>query len=117
MIVMEKNWNTLRKSSRRNSHTKGNLSITISFHKGNLSITISFHKSDPDWEDYVEIEKGTILHNKDKLKVVVVPQIISARQSAESPIHGDCGSVQMPGLGARHYLSFSTPSGSFKPVF
>ena len=80
-------------------------------YQGNLSISISFHKFDPDWEDYVEVEDGTIIENKDKLKVVVVPQIISPHQSAESSILGDCGLRNVPE--ACHNL-LSTPSGSSK---
>uniref|UniRef100_A0A1X7SSC3 Uncharacterized protein n=1 Tax=Amphimedon queenslandica TaxID=400682 RepID=A0A1X7SSC3_AMPQE len=46
--------------------------------------------------------------------VVVVPQNISPGQNAESSIHGDCGLVEMPGLGACHNLSLSVPPDSSK---
>lgn len=36
--------------------------------------------------DYVEVERGTLIENKDKLKVVVVPQMISPHQSTDSSI-------------------------------
>ena len=39
-------------------------------YQGNLTICISFHKFDADWDDYIEVEKGTAIDNKDKLKVM-----------------------------------------------
>ena len=32
------------------------------------SICISFHKFDADWDDYIEVEKDTVIENKDKVK-------------------------------------------------
>ena len=95
MIAMAKSWNTSRKSLGRNSHIKGTYQ-SVSLY---ISLTL-IGKT-------VEVEKCSLIENKDKLKVVVVPQIISPRQSAESSIYGDSGSVEMPGLS-------STPSGSSK---
>lgn len=57
------------------------------------------------------MERGTLIENKDKLKVVVVPQMISPHQSTDSSIAGDCGTSNVP-EGSESYSS--TPSGSSK---
>uniref|UniRef100_A0A1X7UUL1 Uncharacterized protein n=1 Tax=Amphimedon queenslandica TaxID=400682 RepID=A0A1X7UUL1_AMPQE len=76
-------------------------------YQGNLSICISFHKYDPGWEDFVELEKGeATIENRDKLKVVVVPHIVTPQQSATSSVIVDHDTPQRN--------ASSTPSSSNK---
>ena len=37
-------------------------------YQGNVSICISFLKFDADWDDYIEVEKDTVIEYKDKVK-------------------------------------------------
>lgn len=37
---------------------------------------ITFQRFDPEWNEYVDIEEGDVLLNKDKLKVVVSPCLL-----------------------------------------
>ena len=65
------------------------------FYQGNVSICISFHKFDPDWDNYIEVEKGTAIDNNDKLKAIVTPQLMTPVCSADSAVSDDLSSPQV----------------------
>ena len=73
------------------------------FYRGNVSICISFHKFDSDWDNYIEVEKGTAIDNSDKLKAIVTLQLMTPVCSADSAVSDDLSSPQ---------VFSSTPLGS-----
>ena len=58
------------------------------FHKffsyqGNVSITVSFLKFNLDWDDYIELDHDELVNDKDKLKVVVTPHLVTPAPSSK----------------------------------
>ena len=54
-------------------------------YKGNVSIAVSFHKFSLEWwYDYVELDHDELVNDKDKLKVVVTPRLITPAPSSKS---------------------------------
>ena len=41
--------------------------------EGNVRLCLSFQRFDEDWQDYVEIDEGDDIENKEKIKVIVIP--------------------------------------------
>ena len=74
-------------------------------YQGNVSICVSFHKFDADWDDYVEVEKGTTIEDKDKLKVIVTPQIITPVRSIDSSVNDDLISTPLTPSGSKELQS------------
>ena len=52
--------------------------------EGNVSIHLSFQKFSPLWGDFVELEENEILNDKDKLKVIVSPRLVTPVNSSQS---------------------------------
>ena len=50
-------------------------------YEGNVSIMVSFHKFNLDWDDYIELDCNELVNDKDKLKVVVTPQLVTPAPS------------------------------------
>ena len=44
----------------------------------NVNLDISFQRFDPDWDDYVDLDEDSVLQEKEKLKAVVTPILVSA---------------------------------------
>ena len=58
------------------------------FHKcfsyeGNVFIAVSFHKFSLEWDDYIEPDRDELVNDKDKLKVVVTPRLITPAPSSK----------------------------------
>ena len=51
-------------------------------YEGNVSIGYSFQKFDPEWEEYIDLDEGCHLVNKEKLKEVVTPRLVTPTSSA-----------------------------------
>ena len=51
-------------------------------YEGNVSIRISFQKFDPKWEEYIDLDESCDLVNKEKLKEVVTPRLVTPTSSA-----------------------------------
>ena len=51
-----------------------------------MSVSIGFQRYDPDWEEYIKLDADTILSDKEKLKVVVTPRIVSPPLSVDVDI-------------------------------
>ena len=51
------------------------------FH-GNVNVGITFQRFDKAWEEYVDVDKGCQLDNREKLKAVVLPLLSDISQSA-----------------------------------
>ena len=75
-----------------------NLQSTVKPHQ------ITFQRFDPEWDEYVDVEEGDVLVNKDKLKVVVspcqwdtVPSAVVAIASSENqrPSGGEVTEVEV----------------------
>ena len=43
-----------------------------------MNLDISFQRFDPDWDDYVDLDEDSVLQEKEKLKAVVTPILVSA---------------------------------------
>lgn len=43
---------------------------------------MSFHKFNLDWDDYIELDRDELVNDKDKLKVVVTPRLVSPAPSS-----------------------------------
>lgn len=61
----------LEKEFRKFFQYEGNVSITITFHK--------YHRS--PWDDWVEMSSDEEVNDKDKLKVVVTPRLVTPSSS------------------------------------
>lgn len=44
---------------------------------GNVNLDISFQRFDNDWEEYVELDESCTIKNKEKLKAIVTPLLVS----------------------------------------
>jgi hypothetical protein len=44
----------------------------------NVNLDISFQRYDPEWDDHVDLDKDSVLQEKEKLKAVVTPILASA---------------------------------------
>ena len=44
----------------------------------NVNLDISFQRFDPGWDDYVDLDEDSVLQEKEKLKAVVTPILVSA---------------------------------------
>ena len=53
-------------------------------YEGNVSIAVSFHRYSPGWDDYVELDRDEIVNDKEKLKVVVTPRLVTPASSSKS---------------------------------
>lgn len=53
-------------------------------YEGNVSIAVSFHKFSLEWEDYIELDRDELVNDKDKLKVVVTPWLVTPAPSSKS---------------------------------
>ena len=53
-------------------------------YEGNVSIAVSFHKFSLEWEDYIELDRDESVNDKEKLKVVVTPQLVTPAASSKS---------------------------------
>ena len=53
-------------------------------YESNVSITVSFQKWSPAWGEHVELDKGAIVEDKDKLNVVVTPRLVTPTTSKAS---------------------------------
>ena len=62
-------------------------------YEDNISISVSFHRFSADWEDYVELEGDESINDKDKLKVVVTPKLVSSGLVEDSTSSTPCGTV------------------------
>ena len=49
--------------------------------QSNVNLDISFQRYDPEWEEYVDLEPGSTICHKEKLKAVVTPILVSAAAS------------------------------------
>lgn len=47
------------------------------------SHTISFHRYDDDWQEYIELDVGCTVNDKEKLKVIVTPKPREQRRTFE----------------------------------
>ena len=52
-------------------------------YQNNVSILISFQKFDTEWQEYIELDEHAVVDNKDKLKVVVTPRLVTPLSSAQ----------------------------------
>ena len=52
-------------------------------YEGNVSIAVSFHKFSLEWDDYIELDHDGLVNDKDKLKVVVTPRLITPAPSSK----------------------------------
>ena len=59
---------------------------TLFAYHSNVSITITFHKFNVEWEDYIELTDDDAIENKDKLKVVVTPRIVTPGTASQSDV-------------------------------
>ena len=50
----------------------------------NVHINLTFQKFDPEWEMYIDLESDYVAKNKDKLNMVVTPQIVDNSTPAQS---------------------------------
>ena len=50
----------------------------------NVSLTVTFQRYDEAWGEYIELSEDDIIRNKDKLKVVVTPCMITPDTSFRS---------------------------------
>ena len=57
----------------------------FSYH-GNVSVSVSFQKFDADWNEYVELDENSRIANRDKLKVVVSPRLVTPLSSVQVSI-------------------------------
>lgn len=55
----------------------------------NVSLDIRFQRFDPDWDEFVELKKGSTLNNKEKLKVVVSPSLMTPSYTVSSAENED----------------------------
>lgn len=46
-------------------------------YEGNISINISFHQYNSDWNEFMELDYTEKIDDKDKLKVIVTPQLVT----------------------------------------
>ena len=55
--------------------------------KRNVNLDISFQRFEKDWDDYVEVDKNGSLMNKEKLKAVVTPLLVSDGSLSEVSLY------------------------------
>lgn len=48
----------------------------------NVNIDVRFQRFDPEWDDFVELSKGSTLEHKEKLKAVVSPSLVTPSHTA-----------------------------------
>ena len=53
-------------------------------YEGNVSTAVPFHRYSPGWDDYVELDRDEIANDKEKLKVVVIPRLVTPASSSKS---------------------------------
>ena len=52
--------------------------------ESNVSLDITFQKYDTEWKEYIDLEDGDRICHKDKLKAVVTPLLVLAKDTLES---------------------------------
>ena len=50
----------------------------------NVHVEVVFQKFDPEWQEYVDLEKNTVLDQKEKLKMVITPIIVTPSPTGTS---------------------------------
>ena len=46
-------------------------------YQGNVAINVYFQKFNTDWKEFIELDDTAVLCNRDKLKVIVTPQLVT----------------------------------------
>ena len=56
----------------------------------NVRLCLSFQRFDEDWKDYIEIDEGDDIENKEKIKVIVIPVLGTPRSSNDGGVSIFC---------------------------
>ena len=68
-------------------YVKGEFLKSFSLLKSVKTHQITLQRFDPEWDEYVDVDEGEVLQNKDKLKVLVSPCVLDAvSESAVVPV-------------------------------